>query len=143
MGLEAIFASVGILTASATLAFAQPTFDHGEPRDDIARFEGLYHAPGAPESRKWFVAEAEAPPGVEPFPPGYMAIGAMWGDVAPWIMTTTGALTFEREALNEFDSDIAVSFSADESGAATAMTMTIGDDAPVRLERVGDLPEGW
>lgn len=136
--------SVAVFYAAASWAtFAQTTPDRGEPRDDIDRFTGLYRAEGEAEHRKWFVADAAAPYGENELPPGYLMIGAMWGDVAPWYMTSAGDTTFIRPAYNEWNPDIVVEFVTGPDEQATAYDITYGDEPTRRLDRVEDLPDDF
>lgn len=118
----------------------------GEPRDDIERFFGLY---GPPDGRKMFVTEAKRPEYAErapEIPPGYLAIGAMWGDVAPMQMRSLSETAFEHA--NRADSapgePSIAEFEIGPDGDAVALTFTQGIFVDMgRLERAGDLPEKW
>lgn len=129
--------------AAISTAAAQNAPDRGEPRDDIDRFTGLYRAEGEAEHRTWFVAEAQDPHAETAIPPGYLMIGASWGDVAPWYMTSVGDTTFARPAYNEWNPDIVVEFVSGPDGRARAYDITYGDEPTRRIERVGDLPEDF
>lgn len=138
-------------TVSLTLivlaaAAQEPAESHalGEPRTDLERFFGLY---GNPDDtlRSFFVSEAELGPDFErELPPGYMMIGPMWADVAPYYMKSVSETEFEQQWVSEFQKEPLVAvFEVSEDGKAVALTFkTIFDDKG-RLERLKDLPERW
>lgn len=115
----------------------------GEPRDDLARFYGIYASADQP-GRDFFVTKAKRNPGAKPIPPGYLMVGAMWGDVAPWYMKSVGDLRFEQQWTNPGAEPLVVEFESDEKGNAVSLQFLSGFLADRgRLEREGDLPEGW
>lgn len=115
----------------------------GTPRADLDRFHGLYGTPGDPNGRNYFVAKARAPYGSDlKIPDGLLTIGAMWGDVAPWIMKSLEDARFLRPGWNAYNPDIHVRFETDGDGKATAMILEDFEYEPrTRLERIGDLPD--
>jgi hypothetical protein len=135
--------------APATSADANPDTSPtlGEPLDHPERYYGLYANPNTP-NRQWFVTEAvrskyaEQAPEV---PPGHLAIGAMFGDVAPWHMKTLSDTEFEQAWVSDFQPEpVTVEFELGDDGTAVAMTFTNEQLASQgRLERQGGLPEGW
>lgn len=113
----------------------------GSPRDDLQRFYGVYGAAG--ERRNFFVAEARAAPGDDPVPSGHLMVGATWGDVQPWHMTSLSDTRFEQAYVGQFqDAPLVVEFHTDGDGSAVALTFKGMFDDRGRLERIGDLPEG-
>ena len=124
---------------------AQEAGRWGEGRDDLARFHGLYGTPGDPNGRNYFVAEARAPRGADvKIPEGLIMIGAMWGDVAPWIMKSLEDTRFVRPGWNEYNPDIHVRFETGPDGKATAMIFEdFEHEDRKRLERIGDQPEDF
>lgn len=119
----------------------------GEPLDHPERYYGLYANPSTP-NRQWFVTEAKRPKYAEQapeVPPGHLAIGAMFGDVAPWHMKTLSDTEFEQAWVSDYQPEpITVEFELGDDGTAVAMTFTDEQQASEgRLERQGDLPEGW
>lgn len=119
----------------------------GSPLEHPERYHGVYAHPDEP-NRRWFVTEARRPPEAEQapeVPPGYLALGAMFGDVAPWHMRTLSETEFEQARVSEFQPEpIAVEFELDGDGEAVAMTFTGGTSAPEgRFVREGDLPAEW
>jgi hypothetical protein len=114
----------------------------GEPRDDLERFYGVY---GDGQSRRdYFVTEAKSPRDAErKVPPGYLMIGAMWGDVAPWYMKAVSETRFEQQWVNPAAQPLVVEFELDGDGNARAIVLESAFEDRGRLERVGDLPEGW
>ncbi|SRR6056297_185608 len=130
-----VFAAIAVGVVGTALA----QINLGEPRDDLNRFQGFYRADGAPEHRRWFVAEIDSLYG-EPFPPGFLMIGAMWGDVAPWRMASSSDVVFVRPELNEWEPEIVVEFVLGDDGRALAYDITYGDQPTERLMRIGDLP---
>lgn len=121
---------------------ADASFPLGEPRDDLERFYGVY---GDGESgRDFFVTAAKRPPGAEKeIPPGYLMIGAMWGDLAPWYMKSVSETRFEQQWVNPGGEPIVAGFELDDRGDARAIVFeTVFDDRGT-LKRLRDLPEGW
>jgi len=116
----------------------------GGPRDDVERFFGLYGERG---QRQFFVTEAKRPEYAErspEIPPGYLAIDAMWGDVAPMHMKSLSESTFEQVDRSDFapDQPNVAEFEFGADGKAVALTFTKGSFSQYgRRERVGDLPE--
>jgi hypothetical protein len=144
---ESAFAAVlGIMTIVAAGAAAQEAFPLGEPRDDLARFHGLYGDASDPNGRNFFVTEAVTPPFAEQapqIPPGYIMIGPMWADVAPWYMKSLSETRFEQQWLMPGAETILVEFKLDNDGNAVALTFDTVFTDRGRLERLGDLPEGF
>jgi hypothetical protein len=76
----------GAAKAGERSASEQQGPQRGTPRNDLERFEGLYGDPAEPDSpRKLFVTRSCD---------GYLVVGAMWGDVAPWWMRSDDELRF-------------------------------------------------
>jgi len=119
-----------------------PAAGLGEPRDDLERFHGLYELPDRP-GRQLFVARARDANGEGDFPDGYIMIGAMWGDAANWYMISQGDTTFQQGWVNAGMEPVTVSFETGPDGRATAMAIQSAFMDHDRMERVGDLPEGW
>ena len=126
----------------------EPTDDFylGEPRHDVQRYFGLYGDPGRGQ---FFVTEAKRPKYAEQapeIPPGYLAIGAMWGDVAPMSMKSLSETKFEQVDLSDFapDEPSVAEFEFGPDGIAVALTFTSGSFGGFgRRARVGNLPEEW
>lgn len=118
----------------------------GEPRENLERYFGLYGDPGRGQ---FFVTEAKRPEYAErapEIPPGYLAIGAMWGDVAPMHMKSISEMKFEQVDLSDFapDEPNVAEFELGSDGDAAALTFTSGGLSEFgRRARVGDLPEEW
>lgn len=144
MGARRTFIGAVAIIASSATAYAQSPIDRGQPRNDLERFVGVYRDLAEAEHRQWFVAEARPPVGSDmEIPNGYLMIGAMWGDVAPWYMNNEGEFLFVYPSSNEWNPEVVIEFEMDAGGNAAAFTMTRGEEAPQRLERVGDLPPDW
>jgi hypothetical protein len=125
----------------------QDEFWLGTPRGDLERFYGLYGDPDKP-GRDFFVVEAKRPKFAEQapeIPPGYLMIGAMWGDVAPWYMKALSDTKFEQQTLGDFKppEPIVVVFEAAEGQNAAALTFETVFADRGRLKRLGDVPEEW
>jgi hypothetical protein len=108
---------------------------------------GLYGDPDKP-GRDFFVVEAKRPKFAEQapeIPPGYLMIGAMWGDVAPWYMKALSDTKFEQQTLGDFKppEPIVVVFEAAEGQNAAALTFETVFADRGRLKRLGDVPEEW
>ena len=125
---------------------AADDFYLGKPRDDVERYFGLYGDPGRGQ---FFVTEAKRPKYAEQspeIPPGYLAIGAMWGDVAPMSMKSLSETKFEQVDLSDFapDEPSVAEFEFGPDGIAVALTFTSGSFSDFgRRVRVGNLPEEW
>ena len=125
---------------------AADDFYLGKPRDDVERYFGLYGDPGRGQ---FFVTEAKRPKYAEQapeIPPGYLAIGAMWGDVAPMSMKSLSETKFEQVDLSDFapDEPSVAEFAFGPDGIAVALTFTSGSFSDFgRRVRVGNLPEEW
>lgn len=139
MRMVAVMAFAASLVASSGVADeAHPL---GAPRDDLARFYGIYGTPGDEFGRDYLVAPAEAPMGRElRIPEGYLMIVARWGDVAPWYMAATGDTRFERRMRGDFGSAAVVSFETGPDGQAEALILETSPDDRDRLDRLDDLP---
>jgi hypothetical protein len=149
MRISFLFSLLLVLMLSLpALAQAQDSEAHpqlGEPRDDLERFYGVYGDPDNP-GRDFFVKEAEAPIWMERLniPPGYLMIGAMWGDVAPWYMKSLSETEFEQGIVpGHQEEPLMVTFEFGEDSTAVALTFETMFDDRGRLERLGDLPEEW
>jgi hypothetical protein len=135
-------------SASASTRENQEELDEdfalGEPREDLERFHGVYGSDDQP-GRDFFVTRARnrTMEGRE-IPDGYLMIGAMWGDVAPWYMQSVGELRFEQQWTNPGADPLVVEFETDAQGHAVSMRFVSGFLADRgRVERRGELPEGW
>ncbi len=118
----------------------------GERRDDLERFFGLYGEPGRGQ---FFVTSAKRPKHAEKapeIPPGYLAIGAMWGDIAPMNMKSLSETKFEQVDLGDFapDTPNVAEFELGPDGNPVALAFTSGSFSEFgRRVRIGDLPEKW
>ncbi len=118
----------------------------GKPRDDIERFFGLYGEQGVGQ---FFVVEAKRPKYAErapKIPPGYLAIGAMWADVAPMYMKSLSESRFEQVDQSDFAPEVPniAEFEFGPDGKPVALTFTQGDLSQYgRRERIGDVPAEW
>lgn len=135
-------AAQGDAAAGAATSQDEGGFYLGEPRDDLERFYGVYG--DGDSGRNFFVAPAEYAKWVEKtMPPGYLMIGAMWGDVAPWYMKSVSDTRFEQQRPGPGGEAVVAEFALDDAGRATAITFQTVFDDRGRLQRLGDLPEGW
>lgn len=119
----------------------------GMPLAEPERYYGVYATVAEP-NRSWFVAAAKRPPYAEQapeVPPGYLSLGAMFGDVAPWHLKTLSATDFVQAHPGPGQTEpLAIRFELDAEGRAAAFTFTQGAYAPPgRFLRVGDLPDDW
>ena len=138
----AAFAAAFVLFA---VAAAQDSFALGEPRDDLERFYGVYGNPDDP-NRTFFVTKAVQPAWAEqapPIPDGYLMIGAMWGDVSPWAMRSLSETRFEQGWVNPGVEAIVAAFELDADGNPIALTFETMFVEFGRLERLGELPDGF
>jgi hypothetical protein len=119
----------------------------GPPLADPSRYYGVYAAADSPD-RKWFVAEAKRPKYAEQapeVPPGHLALGAMFGDVSPWHLRTVSDTEFAQAWVAPGQPEaVSIQFELDGDGDAVAFRFTNQqNESAGRLERAGDLPEGW
>lgn len=99
----------------------------------LDRFAGVYGDPAAQDRlpRNFFVDQDCD---------GQLRFGAMWGDVAPWVMKPLSDLEFEQAVLQPYETEpIRLEFHVDASGRVEGLTHTMGQEA--RIDRLGDLPE--
>ena len=103
----------------------------GEPRKDLERFTGLYGDPEGsdPNHKLWVTVSCD----------GYLVSGAMWGDVAPWWMKSTGDKVFTYQ---DSFSKLKMEFETDGSGKAVKMKHDL-EYLKSPLERVGPLPDDF
>lgn len=133
-------------TASHTAATATAEKDEDNASGaevDVENYTGVYGDPENP-GRDFFVAPAKPMPGTEmEIPPGYVMIGAMWGDVAPYYMKPASETRFEQQWVGDFGEQKIVEFELGEDGTAVALTFETVFEDRGRLERLRDLPEKW
>lgn len=98
---------------------------HGQPRDDLDRFKGVYGDPDEPESTRklWVNVSCDR----------YLVVGAMWGDAAPWWMRSESENVF---TLEDSFTNIRMEFQDNQ------MTHNL-EFMESPLERAGPLPEEW
>ena len=101
----------------------------GEPRKDLERFTGLYGDPAVKDKtrRFWVAVSCD----------GYLVIGAMWGDVAPWWMRSVNDKVF---TYSDSFNNLRMEFVTDNTGKAIKMIHDI-KSMKTPLERVGPLPD--
>jgi len=119
----------------------------GAPLADPSRYYGVFASADRPD-RQWFVTMAKRPKYAEQapeVPPGHLALGAMFGDVAPFHLKTLSDTGFEQAWVSDYQPEpISIEFELGDDGRAVAFTFTDTTNASLgRLERQGDLPEGW
>lgn len=119
----------------------------GRPLDRPERYYGVYAESDQPE-RQWFVKKAERPAWAEQapeVPPGHLAIGAMFGDVAPWSLKTLSETEFAQIVWGDSPTDpVTVEFEFGDDGRAESLQLRGAPfDTMGRLVRQGDLPEDW
>jgi hypothetical protein len=126
------------VSAAAGEVVAAGSPDQGFPRDDLDRFFGLYRDPNPPgtANRDLFVTRTCN---------GRLAIGAMWGDVAPYVMRSEGDTRFTQIWVSEFEPvPHQLDFELGPAGRATAVTHNVTAEYTFeRWARVGDLPDGY
>jgi len=139
-------------SGSATPEQPSPAASHqdqqlGVPLSEPENYYGEYATADKP-NRRWFIAAAKRSPYAErapAVPPGHLALGAMFGDVAPWHMKTISKTEFAQAQVPVSQAEpVVIRFELDESGHATAFRFMGGPHSPAGLfSRVGDLPAGW
>lgn len=125
------------LTPAPAMDDRPPAPEAGPARTDLGRFHGIYRSPDetrqAPQGSYFITQTCE----------GILQFGAMWGDVAPWVMRSEGETSFVQAFLQPFEEQpIRIEFEVDGDGRALAMVHTFGG-AESRAERLGGLPDGW
>jgi hypothetical protein len=119
----------------------------GAALPEPGRYYGVYASADRPD-RQWFIAEATRPAYAEQapeVPPGHLALGAMFGDVAPWHLKTLSPTRFEQAWVPDGQPEpVAIEFELDAEGKASAFRFTSRAQTELGLlERQGDLPDGW
>lgn len=101
----------------------------GEPRKDLERFTGLYGDPSAKDKtrRFWVAVSCD----------GYLVIGALWGDVAPWWMKSESDRVF---TYSDSFNNLRMEFVTDNTGKAIKMIHNL-KFMKTPLENVGPLPD--
>lgn len=111
-------------------------FDLGEPREDLARFHGLYGDPANEAAPRFVVGEAHDD-GLGP-QPGFLMISPANRDA--WFMRSAAETRFEQWLPAGGDDAVVVAFETDATGAAVALVFeTVLTDLG-RLQRIGDAP---
>lgn len=123
----------------AAAAESQPVRrDQGPLRDDLARFVGVYGDPAKQEQTPHNVF-------IDQTCDGRLRLGAMWGDVAPWVMKSLSDTEFEQARLQPYETEpIRLEFDVGADGRAQALThtdLTHPERSMTRAVRLGDLPE--
>jgi|GEM_PF-1684759 len=111
--------------------------DTGAPRDDLARFFGLYRDPSPPGSADHDIMVSQTCD-------GRLAFAAMWGDVAPWVMRSEGDARFVQIWVNDFQTapyELDFELGADARPTSVRHNLT-AEYTFERWARAGDLPEG-
>jgi hypothetical protein len=119
----------------------------GMPLSEPENYYGVYATADNPD-RRWFIAAAKRSPYAEQapeVPPGHLALGATFGDVAPWQMKTISKTELAQAQVPLSQAEpVVIQFELDEKGHATAFRFTGGPHSPAGLfSRVADLPAGW
>lgn len=139
----AVLAALAI-AAAAPPAGAQPDHPLGQPRDDLARFHGIYGTPGDGAGRDFMVAPAEPMPGSETkIPDGHLMIGPLWGDGQRSYMASVGDTRFERRWRGDFGRELVGEFLTGDDGRAEATAFETDFDGRARVERLKDIPADW
>ncbi len=103
--------------------------DRGPARTDLARLTGIYASAEAP-NRELFVTRTCD---------GFLVVGPLWADTAPWDLRSQGGETFSfRQGELQFQ----LEFATGSDGAARQLSHTIrGLASP--MQRRGPLPDDW
>lgn len=110
-------------------------FDLGEPREDLARFHGLYGDPANDRAPRFVVGEAQAE-GLGP-QPGFLMISP--ANAGAWYMRSVAEARFEQWAPADGVA-VVVAFETDANGAAVALVFETALPDVGRLERLGAAP---
>lgn len=104
----------------------------GPPRDDLDRFHGIYGTKKDGVQRALFLVRNCD---------GHLQLGATWGDVAPWVLRSTGDVTFEYPG-DSFTKPIHVRITTGPGGKATSIAHDL-EFLGSPLSRIADLPADW
>lgn len=107
--------------------------DLGPSRKDLARFHGVYGDPAQQERtpKNFFVYE---------MCDGHLQFGAMWGDVAPWVMKSVDDKIFVQARLQPGEEKaLRLEFQVDSDGKVQAVAHSL-DWRESPLVRLGELP---
>lgn len=104
-------------------------------REDLERFQGVYGNDSGPNANRNFFVYATCD--------AQLGVGAMWGDVAPWILTATGETSFREAHSNPYNPPIEANFRVDGNGNGTELSLNSHFKDRGWMKRLGDLPEGW
>lgn len=105
--------------------------DQGKARDDLERFTGLYGDPAETNKnrRLWVTVSCD----------GYLVSGALWGDAAPWWMSSAADKIFTySDSFNNFKME----FMTDSNGKARRMIHGL-NFIKSPLARLGPIPDDW
>ena len=135
---------------AAHAATQAETLEHeryGAALADPTLYYGVYASAERPD-QKWFINEAKRPTFAEQaaeVPPGHLALGAFFGDVASYHLKTLSETVFTQAWLSDQQLEpVSIEFELGGDGHAVAFSFTDKKNAPLgRLERQGDIPEGW
>lgn len=119
--------------SQSTTKRARSQNDPGPSRNDLARFHGVYGDPTQQKRtpKNFFVFETCD---------GRLQFGAMWGDVAPWIMKSVDDKIFVQAKLQPGEEKaLRLEFEVDEDGQVKALGHSL-DWRESPLIRLGDLP---
>jgi len=109
-------------------------FDLGEPREDLARFHGLYGDPGNADAPRFVVAEAQT--GLDAHP-GFLMISP--ANAGAMYLRSVADTQFEQWLPADGD-PVVVAFETGAEGAAIALVFEAVMTDLGRLERLGDAP---
>lgn len=112
----------------------------GEARAAWGAFPGLHGVYGNPSrpsgraGRRFFISETCG---------GQLAVGAMWGDVAPWILTRVSDGEYEAPPISPGGEGARLRLQSGADAQPASLTFLTLFEEMGRLERLDDLPAGW
>lgn len=133
--------------AAPAVGEATPESAPAAPAVETAPYTGLYGDAADPGELfgQFLVMQAAPPPMADRFPelpPGYLMIGAVWADTAPWYMKPVTATRYEQDFLSSFDPEpVVIEFSLDAEGRATGFAFVSGMTDFGPRDRLADAPE--
>lgn len=108
--------------------------DTSEYEPQYARYHGVYQSSGR-EGRSFFVTET--------CDGGRLAMGAMWGDVAPWVFEEVSEGEFRAPPISPGGSGMRVRIETDGGGAQVLTILSDGWEEYGTLTLSEELPERW
>jgi len=125
--------AAGAAETAQTAAVDPP--EQGSQRKEFLPLEGVYGDKEGPNANRNFFVYATCD--------GHLGIGAMWGDVAPWILDPTSETSFKEISSNQYNPPLEAQFELDADGNGKTLALNSHFKERGNMQRLSDLPEGW